>query len=256
MWSLAFALFFAAKWLTWRATTGEFAGWRGWAYWFGWPGMDSSAFLRGHVDKGPELQDWISAGCNVALGAMLFWGVGPCVGEPLARGWLGMIGLVLMLHFGLFRLVSCSWRSQGVDAEPIMDGPLAAESVGDFWGRRWNRAFRDLTHRFLFRPLSVRLGPRWALIGGFVVSGLIHELVISVPAGAGYGLPTAYFCIQALGVLAERSALAKRWRLRNSWRGRLFTFVIVILPVMLLFHPPFVQNVIVPMMDAWGAKGD
>src|SRR5262245_12970722 len=154
MWSLAFALFFAAKWLTWRATTGAFAGWRGWAYWLGWPGMDASAFLRGHVDKGPVLQDWISAAGHVVLGATLFWCVGPCVAEPLARGWLGMIGLVLMLHFGLFRLTSCWWRSHGVDAEPIMERPLAAESVSDFWGRRWNRAFRDLTHRFLFRPLS------------------------------------------------------------------------------------------------------
>ena len=54
--------------------------------------------------------------------------------------------LVLVLHFGSFHLLSCGWRFAGVQARPLMDRPLASASVSEFWGRRWNTAFRDLTH--------------------------------------------------------------------------------------------------------------
>ena len=42
--------------------------------------------------------------------------------------------------------------------EPLMKRPASSVSVGAFWGRRWNTAFRDLAYRFLFRPLTARLG--------------------------------------------------------------------------------------------------
>src|SRR3954470_5701714 len=116
-----------------------------------------------------------------------------------------MVGIILVLHFGSFHLLSCAWRSAGVQARPLMNRPLASIGVAEFWGRRWNTAFRDLTHRFLFRPLTARLGPRAGLAAGFVFSGLIHELAISVPAGAGYGGPTLFFCLQVPAILFERS---------------------------------------------------
>lgn len=77
-----------------------------------------------------------------------------------------MAGLIFVLHFGSFHLLSCAWRAAGVDARPLMHWPVAATSLADFWGRRWNTAFRDLTHRFLFRPLTRRLGPRAGLAAG------------------------------------------------------------------------------------------
>jgi hypothetical protein len=43
---------------------------------------------------------------------------------------------------------------------------------------------------------QVALG--WASFLVFAVSGLIHDLVISLLAGAGYGLPTSYFVAQGL----------------------------------------------------------
>ena len=124
-----------------------------------------------------------------------------------------------------------------------MRWPVAATSLGDFWGRRWNTAFRDLTHRFLFRPLAARLGPRAGLAAGFAFSGVVHDIVISVPAGGGYGGPTLYFALQGLGLLVER----------RMWRGRAFTAVVVVGPAWALFHPPFVLNVVVPFLAAIGA---
>ncbi len=82
----------------------------------------------------------------------------------------------------------------------------------------------------------------------FVVSGLMHDLVISVPARGGYGLPTAYFVLQGLGVLIERSFFGKQFGLRGGVRGWLFMVVITAGPAFFLFHPPFVLRVIIPFM--------
>ena len=86
----------------------------------------------------------------------------------------------------------------------------------------------------------------------FLVSGLIHELVISVPAGKGYGLPTAYFLIQAAALFTERSMLGRRWGLGRGVRGRVFAWACVLLPAAILFHPAFAKEVIVPLVDALG----
>ena len=68
------------------------------------------------------------------------------------------------------------------------------------WGKRWNLGFRQLAHELIFRPLYRTLGPETAGFLVFTASGLIHDLVISLPARGGYGLPTLYFLIQGAGV--------------------------------------------------------
>ena len=138
-------------------------------------------------------------------------------------GWVGMIGVVMILHFGSFHLLSCAWRRLGVQARPLMDAPLRSTSLSEFWGRRWNTAFRDLTHRFLFRPLRRALGARGAIFAGFLFSGFVHDAVISWPASGGYGGPTLFFLFQALGMMAERSRWGRRLGLGSGARGWCFT---------------------------------
>lgn len=134
-----------------------------------------------------------------------------------------------------------------------MNRPLASKSLSEFWGRRWNTAFRDLAHRFIFRPLASRLGPRLGLAAGFLASGLVHDLVISVPAGGGYGGPTMFFVIQGAAVSLERSRLGRRIGLGRGAIGRSFVFAAVIVPLGLLFHRPFVLGIFIPFMRAIGA---
>jgi hypothetical protein len=97
------------------------------------------------------------------------------------------------------------------------------------------------------------LGAAGATLAAFLFSGVIHDLVISVPAGGGYGLPTAYFLLQGVGLLAERSSVGERLKLRRGLRGRLFCAVVTVGPLGLLFHPPFVREIILPMLRAFGA---
>ncbi len=256
MWTLALAIYAVCKWLTWRRTpVSGLSAWRHAGYLLAWPGLDAAAFLATPSGPPPSRGEWLFAGAKTLGGAALFWGaclVIPAT-EDLVLGWCGMIGIVFLLHFGVFHLLSCLWRSLGVDALPLMNHPWAAASVGEFWGRRWNLAFRDLTHRFLFRPLSARVGPRWGVAAVFVFSGLVHDVVISTPAGGGFGLPTLFFLIQLLALFAERSRAGRKLGLGSGWRGRLPTAAVLLGPAPLLFHPPFVRNVIVPFMRALGA---
>jgi alginate O-acetyltransferase complex protein AlgI len=257
MWLLAFTLYAGCKWLTWRRTPAPAASWgRHLAYLLAWPGLDAPTFLDPAVkpSRQPAPREWTVATAKTLLGLALVFGVARLVPEdwPLARGWVGMVGIVMFLHFGLFHLLSCLWRSRGIEAVPLMHAPLASVSVSEFWGRRWNLAFRDLTHRFLFRPLTHRLGPRAALAIGFIFSGLIHDLVISVPAGAGYGLPTLFFLIQGLAIFGERSKVGRKLGLGRGWRGWLFTTVVLLAPVRLLFHRAFVLEIVVPFLQALG----
>jgi Membrane bound O-acyl transferase family len=258
MWALAGAVYVGCKWLTWRRTPVSGApAWRHLGYLFGWPGLDARAFLVGQTARRAAAAEWLFAAAKCGSGAALIWAVTPQLadGGPLLRGWVGMVGLVFLLHFGAFHLLSCAWRSVGVDAKPLMNWPVRAESLAEFWGRRWNTAFRDFTHRFLFRPLSARLGPRWGLAAGFLFSGLVHDAVISWPAGGGYGLPTLYFALQGLGLVAERSALGRRLGLGRGGRGWAFTLAVVAAPVGWLFHAPFVTRVMVPFLDVLTGGG-
>ena len=260
MWLLSCAIFAGCKWLTWRRTPAPHTPWWQHAgYLLAWPGLDAKAFLRPErlpIEDRPTLGEWTSAAVKFLAGILIFWGVARLVPDDqvLVFGWVGMLGLILVLHFGSFHLLSCAWRSVGVEARPLMNWPLTSESVSEFWGRRWNTAFRDLTYRFLFRPLSARLGPPLATISGFVFSGLVHDLVISLPAGGGYGLPTLFFGTQAAAILIERSHAGRTARLGRGWSGWLFTAVVLVLPAFWLFHPPFVRNVFVPFMEALGAR--
>jgi D-alanyl-lipoteichoic acid acyltransferase DltB (MBOAT superfamily) len=164
-----------------------------------------------------------------------------------------MLGLILLLHFGIFHIVGLAWQSLGIAAEPIMRAPLRSQSLSEFWGKRWNLGFRQLSHSFIFVPLHRRLGTGYAGFLVFVISGLLHDLIISVPSRGGYGLPTLYFAIQGGAIVLERSNAGRRFGLGRGKRGWLFMAAITAGPAFWLFHPPFVHNVILPFMKAIGA---
>ncbi len=256
MWLLAGAIFVGCKWRTlWDAWHASFK--RNWrrsaAYLLLWPGMEAEQFLDpSGANRHVQSREWLAALIKTLSGAALI-GVAKntlLAGHPLLSGWIGMLGIVLILHFGIFYLIALAWESVGVHAEPIMRRPLQSESLSEFWGKRWNLGFRTLSHKLVFRPLQRRYGVVAATLGVFLISGLIHELVISVPARAGYGLPTAYFLVQGLGVIVERSQPGKRFGLEGGIRGRIWTALIAAGPVVLLFHAWFVTRVLLPFLHA------
>jgi Membrane bound O-acyl transferase family len=260
MWAMAFSLYAGVKWLSWCGGDAvQAAGWKHLAYLLAWPGMDKRAFLRPKpLPKQPTAREWCAAVVKCVLGAALMFGAAAFTGRvaDVIVGWCEMIGLVLTLHCGVFHLLSCLWRTLGLDAKPIMNSPLLATSVSEFWGRRWNLAFRDLTHRFVFRPLTARYGAVAALWVGFLISGFIHELAITVPTGSGYGGPTVFFLLQAVALFVERSTWGRRVGLGRGTIGWAFSASVLILPVGLLLPPAFVCEIIVPFCRDLVAFGE
>jgi alginate O-acetyltransferase complex protein AlgI len=261
MWVLVAGIFIGCKWLTWRKACvsgvrpniGRSLG-----YFFAWPGMDAAEFLREKRSDAykPSTVRWLFAAAKALAGVALIWfaashSIG---GAALATGWIGMVGIILFLHFGLFELLALAWQTVGVEAKPVMRGPILATSLADFWGRRWNTAFNILAHDLAFRPLARTLGMTCATLCVYLISGILHDLVISLPARAGFGLPTAYFLFQGIAVLAEKTALGRRIGLGRGFRGWVFTAAWAGGPAFWLFHPPFVTNVILPMLHAIGAN--
>jgi len=257
MWGVAILIYTSLKVLSWLSRRSPWQSlWKEVAYLFAWPGMDADAFLTpGRIPVStPSVAEWSFAASKMLVGIGLIVTSINSVGWTSAEvsGWMGMLGIVFVLHFGLFHVLSCVWRRCGLLAKPIMNFPIASSSLSEFWGRRWNLAFRDLTHRYLFKPLIRNVSASIALMLAFVVSGLVHDIVISIPSSGGYGGPTIYFLGQVLGILIEKSAVGSTLSLDRGIIGRTFTFLWLIVPLPLLFHRPFVVDVIIPFMKAIG----
>jgi hypothetical protein len=128
MWTLAVAIFIGCKWLTWRRTlvTGV-PWWRHAGYLLAWPGLDAASFLTARAVAVPAPREWAEALAKNVLGGVLFWRVARWApaDAPLLAGWIGMIGIALMLHFGVFHVLSCAWRWLGVDARRLMNHHLS-----------------------------------------------------------------------------------------------------------------------------------
>jgi predicted DCC family thiol-disulfide oxidoreductase YuxK len=259
MWTLAFALFAGCKWLCFRneLAKGTRPGLgRSLGFLFGWIGMDAEDFLaKDNAPETPRATEWLFASLKIFVGAILIWVAArmALTVNPLLAGWTGLLGFVFLLHFGFFHLLALAWRAAGVHATPLMRAPLLARSLGEFWGRRWNTAFHQLTTGFLFQPLRGVVEVRTATMLAFLASGLTHDLVISVPARGGYGLPTLYFLLQGAGVLFQHTKIARQCHLDRGIPGRLFTILVAAGPAFWLFHPPFIRHVILPMLHAFGA---
>jgi alginate O-acetyltransferase complex protein AlgI len=221
------------------------------AFVLGWPGMRPNLFARlGGPALGGARQLVVKGLARMAAGVpllLLAWWLG--TNSP----WLAtpplLVGISLVVHFGLFDVAAGLWRLAGVDTRPLFRAPLRATSLAQFWGRRWNLAFSEMTALAVYRPLHNVIGKRMATAAAFGFSGLLHELAISVPVRAGYGLPMLYFLLQGTLVLVER-ALERAGRpiQRLGLAAHVWVLGWLAVPLPILFHPPFLRGVLWPLI--------
>lgn len=163
---------------------------------------------------------------------------------------LMFVGFSLVVHFGIINLMAGMWRRIGADCRSMFRAPLASFSLREFWGRRWNIGFSEMTALGVYRPLRTRLGTQGATFIGFVFSGMLHELAITVPVMECLGLPLCYFAVHGCAMQVETQLERRGVVFRDhSVLARIWTSAWLVLPLPLLFPKPFLRAVLWPMIE-------
>lgn len=222
-----------------------------------WPGMRPGLFSTCGGPRLPGAGALALRGLvRMAIGALLLvlarlaWAE---TGSRLLATALALPGLSLILHFGIFNVTAGAWRLLGVPAAPLFRAPLRSRSLREFWGRRWNLAFSEMTAVAVYRPLKAATSTMLATILAFLYSGLLHEAAISLPVRTGFGRPLCYFALHAVAMLIERRLSAAGHPIdARAALGRAWTVAWLVLPLPLLFHRPFLAGVVWPLLDIPG----
>lgn len=223
---------------------------------FGWAGMRAQPF-ESLVSKAlPNAWSNIRGGVTrIAAGVLLIVSARRLselhlveIIRYVAVTGLLLVAFSLILHFGWLRVSAGVWRLLGVRTYLLFKEPLRSVSIREFWSKRWNLAFSEMTSIALFRPLKNKIGGAWASMLAFLFSGVLHEMALSLPVRNGYGLPLLYFVIQGVGIMAERKLLRRKAKfLDNRLLSRVWTCLWILVPLPLLFHDHFVRGIIWPI---------
>ena len=224
-----------------------------------WVGMRPALFADLPRHSRDQVQSYLGRGLrNIGSGLALvilsrvYWSVtqdGANTVRLFVTTTLLLPGLSLIVHFGAFHLLTAFWRQQGVECVSVFREPLKSNSLNEFWGKRWNLAFSEMTTLAIFRPMRRRTGQLPAMLTAFLFSGLLHELAISAPVRSGFGGPMLYFLLHGLAMLLESrwTTLANAFA-THHWLGRLWTMTWLLLPLPMLFHQPFLRGCVWPLI--------
>jgi len=225
---------------------------------FVWPGMRTSSFLGKQSFEGSWWKDLAWGMCFLVLGFM--W----CVGVKTAHeaGWsdstaglIALPGLSMIGHFGVLRLLRACLRLIGYEVEQLFVDPLLADSLRDFWGKRWNVAFSDMNRAVIVAfvrsgltdlKVSQPVVSNLAKFAGFFASALLHEAGISLPVLSGYGGPSCYFVLQGFMVFVETRPSITDWQARHPIMSRILVVVAIIVPLPVCFVERFRTNIALP----------
>ncbi|MBC7487057.1 MAG: membrane bound O-acyl transferase family-domain-containing protein [Cytophagaceae bacterium] len=169
--------------------------------------------------------------------------------QELASTLFLLIGLSFILHFGILNVGTAFWRALGVDVKELFINPYRATSLKEFWGKRWNMAFSEMTALIVYKPLLSILGKQQAVVLSFLFSGILHEIAISFPVQSGYGLPLLYFAIHALVMYCESKIPFVQRITSHSALNHIWVMAWLILPLPLLFHKQFIIEVARPLAN-------
>ena len=126
-----------------------------------WIGMQPTHFLKGQRTAPGPVPTVYGFLLNVLTGVVLLWllpRVLPVATPRMIRFWIALIGLGFLELVARCDVWALVFRSMGFPVEKLWDCPIAATSLGDFWGRRWNRIVPGMLREVIFLPVARRAG--------------------------------------------------------------------------------------------------
>jgi len=121
-----------------------------------------------------------------------------------------MCFVVYVTFSGLWDIIAGTAALIGISISPMFDAPPLARNPRDFWGRRWNLWFTQSAHRLLFVPLGGRDRPLLAVSAVFVVSALLHEVIVMLGLKTFDGRMLLFFSIHGLATIGF-TLVRQRW---------------------------------------------
>ncbi len=119
------------------------------AFTLAWPGMRPELFVaKTAVPEGQTAALFRRGALQLALGALSLVAARALWDDnrsELLTTSLLLVGISLALHFGLLSLLAAGFRLAGIACEALFRAPLLSESLSEFWSRRWNIAFSEMT---------------------------------------------------------------------------------------------------------------
>ncbi|HLX68224.1 MAG TPA: MBOAT family protein [Verrucomicrobiae bacterium] len=137
-------------------------------------------------------------------------------------------GVAILYGAADFVFAACSLGAlaAGYSSPLLHRTPIAARSVGEFWGQRWNMIVSAWLRTFVFLPTARVAGVGLGLFCCFIVSGIFHAGPMWVALGRSAALTTmAFFLIQGVFVLAENRLHIRAWPIPIA---RAWTLLIVL----------------------------
>lgn len=199
---------------------------------FLWFGMDPASFQTRRAG--------LSWRRDVAVGLALMLAGTLCAWLVWALGWRQILVMFIPMsvgfHFGALRVLKGALRAAGYPVRTLFPNILETRGLGDFWSRRWNVGYSQMMQRLVGRPVEKIAGTDAGLMAIFLLSGVLHEVAITLPVQACYGLPTLYFVLHGLLTLLERKG--------GRPFGKFPALLLVACPLGLLFPPEFRDGVI------------
>lgn len=224
---------------------------------YAWFGMNPSPFKSFPYKRFPDYLSYFKKGISrIIIGSifitlmkviLLFW-VSNSIPFQVSIYTLFLsylIGLSLILHFGILNISTGFLRLLGINVTSLFKDPIKSKSLEEFWSKRWNLAFVELTTLAVLRPLKKRFGAQTAFWASYIFSGLLHELAISLPVKSGFGKPFAYFILQAFFIFVIEKNILKN--VNNAFIRKCWLLACLFLPIFLLFHKDFINDIVIPL---------
>ncbi|KAI0043453.1 hypothetical protein FA95DRAFT_1563311 [Auriscalpium vulgare] len=159
----------------------------------------------------------------------------------------GLTGTALLGGFGmvydLLTLIAVGALGHAPSAwPPVMDNPWAAESLHDFWAKRWHQLLRQTFLVYGGIPGRKLAGNVGLVLGTFFASGLYHECTMYAMGRGWDSRVPVFFLLQGGAVIGERVWRRVTGRRVGGFLGRLWVYFDLFVLAQ-------------PLVDAWHVRG-
>ncbi|CAL5039680.1 unnamed protein product [Urochloa decumbens] len=178
---------------------------------------DASAAAAATAEKTIALP-LLSSGIKVAAMASVFGLLSRYNQSMHPYAAFALFGVVIycLLDSLLPCLAMAGRAALGMEMEPQFNKPYLSSSLQDFWGRRWNLMVSAVLRPAVYDPVRARHGAAAGVLASFLVSGLMHEVVVYyLTFREPTGHVTAFFALHGACVCAERWC-ARRWGCKEA----------------------------------------